>query len=98
MAANNTSAFNYRQISGSSGKLSLHAYGVAVDINPRQNPYVRGKTVLPAAGSEFLDRRRLQPGMIQAGDVVYQAFVKRGWRWGGDWTSLKDYQHFEKPL
>ncbi len=98
MADNNSSAFNYRVMSGTSGKLSRHAYGVAIDINPIQNPYVKNGLVKPAAGKAYLDRSQVQPGMITKDDVVYDAFIRRGWSWGGEWSSLKDYQHFEKPI
>ncbi|MBV7395467.1 M15 family metallopeptidase [Mameliella sediminis] len=96
MAANNTSAFNCRLVAGTS-RLSQHALGRAIDINPVQNPYVaRGRTS-PSAGVDFDDpteRRSGARGVIRAGDAVVAAFKKRGWGWGGDWNSSKDYQHF----
>jgi hypothetical protein len=92
-AANNTSAFNCRTVTGGSG-FSEHAYGTALDINPVQNPYVRGSTVLPEAGRAYLDRSDLRPGMVVAGDVVVRAFAAAGWGWGGDFRTFKDYQHF----
>ncbi|MEX1038862.1 MAG: M15 family metallopeptidase [Acidimicrobiia bacterium] len=93
MAANNTSAFNCRLVTGGS-TYSEHSYGRAIDINPVVNPYVKGSTVLPPAGSAYVDRSLDAPGMIHAGDEVVQAFAARGWIWGGTWNSLKDYQHF----
>ncbi|MDP9494400.1 MAG: M15 family metallopeptidase [Actinomycetota bacterium] len=93
MAANNTSAFNCRQVTGGSA-WSEHSYGRAIDINPLVNPYVRGSTVLPPEGAAYADRERDAPGMIHAGDVVVDVFAARGWEWGGYWTSSKDYQHF----
>jgi len=93
MAANNTSAFNCRAVAGGTG-WSEHAYGAALDINPVQNPYVRGSTVEPEAGRAYLDRSRIRPGMAVAGDVVVRAFAAVGWEWGGDFRTLKDYQHF----
>ncbi len=93
MDANNTSAYNCRAVEGGSG-WSEHASGTAIDINPVQNPYVSGSTVLPAAGRGYLDRRDDRPGMVVRGDVVVRAFADQGWKWGGDFTSLKDYQHF----
>ena len=93
MAANNTSAFNCRLATGGSS-WSEHAYGRAIDINPIQNPYVKGGTVLPPAGRRFVDRKRKAQGMIHHGDVVVRAFAAIGWEWGGHWSSLKDYQHF----
>lgn len=96
VAANNTSAFNCRPTTGKAGGYSSHAYGVAIDVNPLRNPYVKRGRVIPPEGRAWLDRTELRPGMIVAGDAVHQAFTSRGWRWGGDWRSLKDYQHFEK--
>jgi hypothetical protein len=93
MAANNTSAFNCRPVTGGSS-YSEHSYGRAIDINPLVNPYVKGSTVLPPAGSAYVDRSLDAPGMIHANDEVVQAFASRGWIWGGTWSSLKDYQHF----
>ncbi len=92
IAANNTSAFNCRAATGGSN-WSQHAYGRAIDINPVQNPYVTNSVVLPAAGAAYLDRGNVRPGMIVPGSIVWNVvkFVK--WGWGGDWTSLKDYQH-----
>src|SRR5687767_13786757 len=93
MAANNTSAFNCRTVEGSSS-WSEHAYGRAIDINPIQNPEVRGDRVSPPAGSRYLDRSRRARGLIRADDAVVRAFASIGWGWGGYWTSFKDYQHF----
>lgn len=95
MAANNTSAFNCRAITGGSS-WSRHAYGTAIDINPEQNPYVSGHTVLPPAGAAHIDRSVYHPAMIRPGDVVTTAFAQAGWRWGGDFRTLKDYQHFQR--
>jgi len=93
MAANNTSAYNCRRTTGGTG-WSEHAYGRAVDLNPVQNPYVRGTTVLPAAGRAYLDRSRPRPGMVLAGSAAVQAFAAVGWGWGGSFSSSKDFQHF----
>lgn len=93
MAANNTSAFNCRKATGGTS-WSEHSYGRAIDVNPVQNPYVKGSLVLPPSGSAYVDRSRTTPGMIHAGDAVVRAFAAQGWAWGGTWTSLKDYQHF----
>jgi hypothetical protein len=94
MAANNTSAFNCRKVTGGTG-WSEHAYGTALDLNPAQNPYVtRSGTVLPPAGKHWVDRSLRVPGMVHRGDVVERSFAFIGWEWGGRWTSLKDYQHF----
>ncbi len=97
MAANNTSAFNYRYVTGSS-KLSRHSYGAAIDINPVQNPYIDGDRVVPEAGRDYLDRSLGLPGMIDHNDLCYRLFIENGWTWGGDWSGDKDYQHFSKDL
>lgn len=93
MAANNTSAFNCRRVTGGSG-WSEHAYGTAIDINPVQNPYVTaGGTVLPPGGKPWADRSLRVPGMVHRGGAVQTAFAAIGWGWGGSWTNPKDYQH-----
>jgi len=92
MAANNTSAFNCREITGGGG-LSRHSFGVAIDINPVQNPYVRGDLVLPAAGSDYASRAPIRPGMITRPGPVIRAVDDIGWEWGGDWDDPIDYQH-----
>ena len=91
MLANNTSAFNYRQVTGGK-KLSRHAYGFAIDINPIQNPYIKGKIVLPK-GAVYDPSI---PGTLTRSCPVVKTFKRLGWTWGGEWKSLKDYQHFEK--
>jgi poly-gamma-glutamate synthesis protein (capsule biosynthesis protein) len=94
MAANNTSGFNCRRVSGSSS-WSEHAFGRAIDLNPLRNPYVtRGGRVSPPAGRPYANRARRAAGMIRANDVVVRAFAAAGWRWGGYWSRSKDYQHF----
>ena len=99
MAANNSSSFNYRMVDGTT-TLSKHAYGLAIDINPKYNPYVRtinGETVIiPENGKEFADRTLENEYYIRKDDVCQKAFAKRGLTWGGDWQSSKDYQHFQK--
>ncbi|MET0788038.1 MAG: M15 family metallopeptidase [Cellulomonas sp.] len=92
MDADNTSAFNCRAITGGTG-WSEHAYGRAIDLNPVENPYVRGGSVAPDAGREFADRPD-SPGVIHPDDEVVRAFASVGWQWGGDWASPIDYQHF----
>jgi len=94
MAANNSSGFNCREISGRPGVWSQHAFGGAIDINPLVNPWVRGSLVDPPGGEPYVDRTVEVPGLIVAGDVVTRAFADIGWIWGGDWTSTVDYQHF----
>jgi hypothetical protein len=95
MEADNTSAFNCRPITGTTDRFSIHSYGQAIDINTVENPYVKGTTVLPEAGAEYLDRTDVRPGMITKNDVVEKAFRAAKFFWGGDFNSLKDYQHFE---
>ena len=96
MAANNTSAFNYRVISDTD-KLSRHAYGMAIDINPLYNPYVKGEYVSPETGKQFVDRNKSFKYMLEHGDLIYKILHdKFGFTWGGDWEKCKDYQHYEK--
>lgn len=99
MADNNTSAFNYREIAGSS-RLSKHAKGLAIDINPLYNPYVKqtgeGEAVVsPLEGAAYADRAQEFPYKIEEGDLCCQLFGAHGFIWGGSWNSVKDYQHFE---
>ena len=93
MAADNTSAFNCRGVPGA-GSWSEHAYGRAIDINPLENPEVRQGVVSPPGGRKFTNRSKPAQGMIRPGDAAVRAFAAVGWRWGGYWHSLKDYQHF----
>lgn len=95
MAANNTSAFNFRVIAGTE-QLSQHALGLAIDINPVQNPWLRDGRILPGAGRAYLDRDRVRPGMIVRPGPVTDAFDAVGWDWGGDWDDYKDYHHFSR--
>lgn len=96
MAANNTSAFNCRPITGGT-QWSNHSYGTAIDINTLRNPYVAASgAVSPPEGRPFTDRTQTDPGMIHADDATVRSFTRRGWTWGGAWTSPIDYQHFEK--
>ncbi|HEY5115447.1 MAG TPA: M15 family metallopeptidase [Nakamurella sp.] len=92
MDADNSSAFNCRAITGGGG-FSEHSYGTAIDLNPVENPYLSGGTVLPPQGRQFLDRSP-GPGVITAGDQVVAAFASIGWTWGGTWSGPIDYQHF----
>ncbi|MFL6796467.1 MAG: M15 family metallopeptidase [Xanthobacteraceae bacterium] len=100
IAANNTSSLNVRQVAGGGG-ISLHAYGVAIDVNPVQNPYVArfaGRVkVAPPAGARFLNRKDVRPGMAES---VTDVFAEHGFvEWGGAWHQ-PDYQHFQvgRPL
>jgi hypothetical protein len=92
---NLTSSFNCRAATGNPGSLSQHSYGWAIDINPLQNPYVLlDGTVLRAAAKPYRDRSLHRVGMIHPNDVVVRSFAKIGWKWGGNWHTLKDYMHF----
>ena len=96
MEANNSSCFNYRQATNSSTKLSAHARGLAVDINPLQNPYVKGEEILPESAQDYADRTVDFPHKITDEDLCCKLFRAHGFQWGGAWNSVKDYQHFEK--
>jgi D-alanyl-D-alanine carboxypeptidase len=93
MLADNTSAFNCRGVPGSTA-WSQHAYGRAVDVNPFENPEVRGTAVDPPAAAAWADRSRTAPAVIHHGDPACRAFAAAGWTWGGDWTYPLDYMHF----
>ena len=103
MRANNTSCFCYRNVSGSKN-LSKHARGLAIDINPLYNPYVRyskkdgHQIVEPATGKPYVDRKADYPYKITTTDLCYKLFIKHGFSWGGAWRTMKDYQHFEFRL
>jgi len=92
MAANNTSGFHYRFIAGTE-RLSKHAYGRAIDINPLFNPCVEGMVIQPA-GAVY---DPCNCGVLTADSPVTEFLKAHGWTWGGDWESPKDYQHFQKP-
>lgn len=101
MRDNNTSCFNYRALA--SGKLSNHAYGLAVDLNPFYNPYVTHRSdgsvhITPAGSEEYADREQTFAHKIDEKDPACQLFKQHGFTWGGNWRSVKDYQHFEKEL
>lgn len=91
MLSDNSAGFNYRKVTGGA-VLSMHAYGFAMDINPVQNPYIKGDVVLPV-GAVYDPRA---PGTFTRDCPVVKTFIRLGWTWGGNWRSLKDYQHFEK--
>jgi D-alanyl-D-alanine carboxypeptidase len=96
MSDNNTSAFNDRAIAGGSS-VSIHAYGLAIDVNPVQNPFCQKQIavlhVSPKAGEKYLKRSDVRPGMAE--DVV-DIFADNGFPiWGGDWRNPTDYQHFQ---
>lgn len=90
---NDTGSFNCRPVRGAT-TYSQHAYGLAIDVNPFQNPYIKGELVLPELAGAYTDRGWKRPGMILPGGPVVRAFAAVGWTWGGTWHSLKDLQHF----
>ncbi|WP_246050982.1 M15 family metallopeptidase [Nocardioides guangzhouensis] len=92
---NVTGAFACRPVRGST-TFSQHAYGLAIDLDPFQNPYHRGDLVLPELASSYLDRGWVRPGMITPDGPAVRAFAAIGWGWGGTWSSLKDFQHFSQ--
>ena len=96
MANNNTSCFNARKVKGSD-TWSMHAYGLAIDINPLYNPYVGADgSVLPVMSERYANRDDRFIMKIDADDYAYNLFVEHGFTWGGSWEKVKDYQHFEK--
>ncbi len=100
MLANNTSCFNYRVVEGTT-HLSNHAKGLAIDINPFYNPYITynsdGTVNISPSGSEaYADRSANFPYKIDENDLAYKLFKQHGFTWGGNWNSVKDYQHFER--
>jgi D-alanyl-D-alanine carboxypeptidase len=96
MAADNTSGFNCRYADAPGPpQWSMHAYGLAIDVNTVQNPYVEaGVGVQPPAGAAYVDRSDIRPGMAYPGGVLVSAFSSIGWGWGGNWAGSPDYQHF----
>ncbi len=99
---NNTSCFNYRTVAGTK-RLSLHALGLAVDINPIYNPYViwrsDGTSVcVPAEGEAYMDRKKDFPYKIDEEDICCRLFREAGFTWGGGWEGHKDYMHFSKGV
>ena len=100
MSHNNSSCFCYRNI-GKSQTLSKHARGLAVDLNPLYNPYVRKRAngsydVRPKSARPYTNRNKPFSYKIERNDLAHKLFTTHGYQWGGAWRSLKDYQHFEK--
>lgn len=93
MKSNNSSAFNYRFIAGTQ-RLSHHATGRAVDINPRQNPVIYSDGKISPSGAKY---NKDDDGTFTSDSELVKFLKSKGWRWGGDWTSFKDYHHFDKP-
>lgn len=101
MRMNNSSCFNFRFMTDKK-KLSKHSLGLAVDINPLYNPYVKTvnekRIVYPATAVPYTDRAKNYPYKINENDLCCRLFEEHGFTWGGLWTSLKDYQHFERDF
>ncbi|MCR5747418.1 MAG: M15 family metallopeptidase [Lachnospiraceae bacterium] len=100
MRDNNSAAFNYRTIAGTN-RISKHGSGMAVDINTLYNPYVKIRDdgsafIQPETAGAYTNRNADFPYKIESGDLCCRLFKEHGFEWGGDWTSCKDYQHFEK--
>lgn len=101
MKDNNTSCFNFRPVAGTT-TLSKHSRGLAIDINPLYNPclHLRTNKVQPTTGKPYSTNRqnlRNTPvAIISKDDLCYRLFTEHGFQWGGNWNSIKDYQHFEK--
>jgi hypothetical protein len=95
LAADNSAAFNCRYAIASGPKRwSAHAYGLAIDVNPVENPYLLNGRVHPRAGRAYLDRSRVRRGMAVRAGLLVNAFASVAWQWGGRWASSPDYQHF----
>ena len=92
MSSNNTSCFNYRTVSNSN-KLSEHSKGLAIDLNPKYNPYISSKGVISPKNGEYNNKNI---GTIIVDSKVISIFKDKGWKWGGNWKRSKDYQHFSK--
>lgn len=96
---NNTSAFNCRLTTGAK-TMSAHARGRAIDLNPLINPYVDKTGTSHTKSKAFVTKQQRDKsksaGMIKPNGIVVRIFKKYGWKWGGEWTTIKDYQHFSK--
>lgn len=92
MISNNTSCFNYRTVSNSN-KLSEHSKGLAIDLNPKYNPYISSKGVISPKNGQYNNKNI---GTIVVDSKVISIFKSKGWKWGGNWKRSKDYQHFSK--
>lgn len=102
MADNNTSCYNCREITGGGGLPSIHAYGLAIDVNPVQNPFISfeekgvcATKILPALAKDYINRTNLRPGMAEK---IVELFKNNGFTiWGGKWNTPIDWQHFQPP-
>lgn len=95
-----TASFECRQAAaspctgGRTGSWSMHAYGEAVDLDPRENPYVGCGMTRDKTAISYMKRSRVRPGMVTT-SIWHRTFGTVGWGWGGSWYgSTKDYMHF----
>jgi hypothetical protein len=97
---NDTTSFVCRPVVARNSGWSMHAYGLAIDLNPFHNPYLREDVVVPELASAYTDRTAVRPGMLLADDpasiAIIEAFAAMGWEWGGNWQTLKDWMHFSE--
>lgn len=97
MRDNNSSCFNFRYVSHTT-RISRHGYGLAVDINPLYNPYIKFvdgvKSIEPINAADYEDRTKNFPYKIVEGDLCHKLFIEHGFLWGGNFTDSLDYQHF----
>ena len=92
MADNNTSAFNYRVVADTKN-LSRHSFGKAIDFNPMQNPYISRAGIFSPKGSNYNPK---EAGTLTKDNIIVKKFIEKGWVWGGNFKSIKDYHHFDK--
>ena len=99
--ADNTSAFNCRNVGGTN-RWSRHSYGKAIDINPIENPYIsRSGYISHKASLKYKKRRHYKNTLADKAillkyDRATKIFNTYGWHWGGEFKGEKDYQHFFK--
>lgn len=93
MLADNTSAFNWRKVKGTT-RMSAHALGLAIDVAPLRNPFEHRRGTRPAGARHDLR----VPGTLSDTSLVVRYLRARGWWWGGRWASGRDWQHFELPM
>jgi D-alanyl-D-alanine carboxypeptidase len=95
-AADNTAGFNCRfAVAAGPPHWSMHAYGLAIDVDTIENPYIQpGQPIDPPSSAAYANRLDIRPGMAYPGGILVSAFSSIGWGWGGNWTGTVDYQHF----
>jgi hypothetical protein len=91
---NVTISFECRHTTGGYTTWSEHASGLAIDINPFHNPWVRDGYVYPELADAYIDRTWLRPGMIETQRAIITEFKDIGWSWGGNWGTFDDWMHF----